>query len=239
MRMMMNTCADVPHALRKLGMHLSMSAENFSRSERVRIIWPRRVTLGLVAARDGLLFLWLPLFKTVRPSTAFDRSVWPKFTTSAWNLRHFSQAQVKQEETLIFKVLTRPTSRRQLVRLLLAISYGFLCKQYCLVGPSCGIVCAGSIDPSWRYLDKAHGLISNWALRRPIPSYSELAHLYDVLYCAGILFSDDGTRIGAADKAEGDGDHPHEDKDDDRSKAPAAAPKANTNNDSSGSDDDA
>jgi hypothetical protein len=111
--------------------------------------------------------------------------------------------------------------------------------RYCLVGPSCGIVCAGSIDPSWRYLDKAHGLISNWALRRPIPSYSELAHLYDVLYCAGILFSDDGTRIGAADKAEGDGDHPHEDKDDDRSKAPAAAPKANTNNDSSGSDDDA
>ena len=49
------------------------------------------------------------------------------------------------------------------------------------------------------------------------------AHPHDVLYCAGILFNDDGTRIGAADKAEGDGEDKHADKDDDRSKAPAAA----------------
>lgn len=66
-----------------------------------------------------------------------------------------------------------------------------------------------------------------------------LAHLDEVLYCAGILFNDDGTRIGAADKAESDGEDKHADKDDDRSKTPATAAKANTNNDSSGSDDDA
>ncbi|KAL0034849.1 hypothetical protein WJX77_009676 [Trebouxia sp. C0004] len=53
----------------------------------------------------------------------------------------------------------------------------------------------------------------------------------------GILFNDDGTRIGAADKAESDGEDKHADKDDGRSKTPATAAKAN--NDSSGSDDDA